>query len=107
MASPMPSEPKATPSSALLARASQMQALLPFLRGGGVTKTARSKESALVGRVARPAIPLRHHAILNIVEQLELRFPARSPAVYVHEGARQALERRLSLIGRQPILVSI
>ena len=102
----MPSEPKANANSALLARASQMQALLPFLRGG-ITKTARSKESALVGRVARPAIPLRHHAIVNIVEQLELRFPQRSPAVYVHEGARQALERRLSLIGRQPILVSI
>ena len=83
-----------------------MQALLPFLRGG-ITKTARSKESALLGRVARPAISLQHHAIVQVAEQLELRFPGRSPAVYVHEGARQALERRLSLIGRQPILVSI
>lgn len=98
----MPSEPKA----ALLARAPNVQALLPFLRGG-VAKKSRSKDSALVGRVARPAIPLSHHAIQQVMEQLELRFWPRSPAVYVHEGARQALERRLSIVGRQPILVSI
>jgi hypothetical protein len=98
----MPSDQKA----ALLVRAPSVQALLPFLRGG-VTKKSRSKDSALLGRVARPAIPLSHHAIQQVMEQLELRFWPRSPAVYVHEGARQALERRLSIVGRQPILVSI
>lgn len=104
----MPSErtDHKAPPSGLLARAPTVQALLPFLRGG-ITKKSRSKDSALVGRVARPAIPLSHHAIQKVVEQLELRFWKGSPAVYVHEGARQALERRLSIVGRQPIVVSI
>jgi hypothetical protein len=102
----MPAEPKAAAPSALLARAPAVQALLPFLRGGRAKGTKVTK-AASAGRVARPAIPLRHHAILQVVEQLELRFIAAHPAVYVHEGARQALERRLSLHGRQPILVSI
>lgn len=93
-------------SLALLARAPNLQALMPFLRGSAAKKS-RAKDSALVGRVARPAISLSHHAIQRVVEQLELRFFPRSPNVYVHEGARQALERRLSLVGRQPILVSI
>lgn len=104
MASPMPPEPKASvSSSALLARAPAVQALLPFLRGGA--RERRAKEVA-IARV-RPAIPLRHHAIERMAEQLELRFPPNSPAVYIHEGARQALERRLSMLGRQPVLVSI
>jgi hypothetical protein len=40
-------------------------------------------------------------------EQLELRFPKGSPAVYVHEGARQALERRLGLLAKQTVILSI
>ncbi|MGZ3474337.1 MAG: hypothetical protein ACXWUG_08600 [Polyangiales bacterium] len=99
----MAAESKATPPSALLARAPAVQALLPFLRGS----LTRAKKSELAARVARPAIPLHHHAIRQVVEQLELRFWAGLPAVYVHEGARQSLERRLSQIGRQPVLLSI
>jgi hypothetical protein len=92
--------------------AQAMQALLPFLRGA--PRTARSR--ALVGvegaperadRIARSAVPLRHHSIQQLVEQLELKFHPRSPAVFVHEGARQALERRLETVGRQPVLLSI
>lgn len=97
----MPAEPKAAAASALLARAPAVQALLPFLRGG--LGRARKAEA----RLARPAIPLRHHAIQTMAEQLELRFYRAAPAVYIHEGARQALERRLSQIGRQPVLLSI
>lgn len=101
----MPSDPKASvSSSALLARAPAVQALLPFLRGGA--RERRATKEVATARV-RPAIPLRHHAIERMAEQLELLFPPNSPAVYIHEGARQALERRLSLLGRQPVLVSI
>lgn len=82
-----------------------MQALLPFLRGA--PRTARLGRGLALPRVARSAVPLRHPAIVQAAEQLELQFPPRSPAVYVHEGARQALERRLGLLAKQPVLLSI
>lgn len=82
-----------------------MQALLPFLRGA--PRTARLGGLAPSPRVARSAVPLGHHAIMQAAEQLELRFPRRSPAVYVHEGARQALERRLGLLAKQTVILSI
>jgi hypothetical protein len=82
-----------------------MQALLPFLRGA--PRTARLGQLTPSARYARAAVPLRHHAIVQAAEQLELKFPARSPAVYVHEGARQALERRLGLLSKQPVILSI
>jgi hypothetical protein len=82
-----------------------MQALLPFLRGA--PRTARLTGAVSSPRVARSAVPLRHHAIAQAAEQLELRFPLRSPAVYVHEGARQALERRLGLLAKQTVILSI
>ena len=91
--------------------AQAMQALLPFLRGA--PRTARSSHEPLAKRergaerVARAAVPLRHHAIQQLVDQLDLRFHPGSPAVYVHEGARQSLERRLEVVGRQPVNVSI
>lgn len=104
----MPAEPKTPAASALLARAPAVQALMPFLRGGKPRGSGRgSGEAAPAARVARPAIPLRHHAIQHVAEQLELGFWPGAPAVYVHEGARQALERRLSGFARQPVLVSI
>ena len=91
--------------------AQAMQALLPFLRIRGAPRTARSNgivsSRGGMGRTARAAVPLRHHSIQQIVEQLELRFPSGSPAVYVHEGARQSLERRLEAVGRQPVSLSI
>jgi hypothetical protein len=82
-----------------------MQALLPFLRGA--PRTARLGGLAPAPRLARPAVPLSHHAIVQAAEQLELKFPPRSPAVYVHEGARQALERRLGLLAKQTVILSI
>jgi hypothetical protein len=101
-----PSTPRGTPM------AQAMQALLPFLRGA--PRTARSaallrSEGGLERetRLARSAFPLRHHAIRQIVDQLELRFVPRHPAVFVHEGARQALERRLELCARQTVVLSI
>ncbi len=82
-----------------------MQALLPFLRGA--PRTARLGRVLPLPRVARSAVPLRHPAIAQAAEQLELKFPRQSPAVYVHEGARQALERRLDLLAKQPVILSI
>ncbi len=111
MAPPMAAD--RSQASALLARAPAVQALLPFLRsgtaarrGGAANRLARGQD-AIVGKVARPAIPLRHHVIQLFAQQLEISFHANMPAVYVHEGARQALERRLSQFARQPVPVSI
>lgn len=94
-----------------------MQALLPFLRGARSRALRQSApriahgSNALVrnriDRVARTAVPLRHHAIQQLTEQLELRFFPRTPQVYVHEGARQQLERRLEIAARQPVVLSI
>jgi len=96
--------------------AQAMQALLPFLRGAPRTRPKAAPRIAsralvrgdgAVDRVARTAVPLRHHAIQQLAEQLELRFFPRTPAVYVHEGARQLLERRLELAAGQPVVLSI
>jgi len=38
---------------------------------------------------------------------LEIRFPAGHPQIFVHEGARQALERRLFLAGGRPVMLSV
>jgi hypothetical protein len=38
---------------------------------------------------------------------LALQFPAGHPQIFVHEGARQALERRLSMANRSPVILSV
>jgi hypothetical protein len=38
---------------------------------------------------------------------LQMQFPAGHPQLFVHEGARQALERRLSLAHHRPVLLSV
>jgi hypothetical protein len=102
------------------------QALLPFVRPA--PRTARSRTASSLGaagsrslldrvlvptaplsrtRIALAAVPLRHHAIQRVAEQLEIAFPASHPAVYVHEGARQSLERRLAMHAKQAVLLSI
>lgn len=54
------------------------------------------------GRVAAAIrIPERFGA------QLRLVFPAPTPRLFVHEGARQALERRLRVAFRGPVVLSI
>jgi hypothetical protein len=97
--------------------AQAMQALLPFLRARALRhsspriashgSTALARGDRVVDRIARTAVPLRHHAIQQLTEQLELRFFPRTPAVYVHEGARQQLERRLEVAAGQPVVLSI
>jgi hypothetical protein len=38
---------------------------------------------------------------------LALQFPAGHPQIFVHEGARQALERRLSMANGSPVILSV
>jgi hypothetical protein len=38
---------------------------------------------------------------------LELRFPGGHPQIFVHEGVRQALERRLSVANGKPVILSV
>ena len=82
-----------------------MQVLLPFFRS--IPRTARSTALRTSTRVARAAVSLNHYALQQAAEQMEIAFHPSWPAVYVHEGARQSLERRLSQIARQPVVLSI
>ena len=51
------------------------------------------------------------HAAVRVPDQrhtpVELRFPPGHPQIFVHEGARQALERRLSLANGGPVILSV
>jgi len=39
--------------------------------------------------------------------QVEIPFPAGTPQIFVHEGARQLLERRLSVAAMKPVMLSV
>ncbi len=72
---------------------------------------------APLGRIARGRAPLGalaprvSHAAVRVPDQrhtpLEIRFPPGSPQIFVHEGARQALERRLFQAGGKPVMLSV
>jgi hypothetical protein len=51
------------------------------------------------------------HAAVRVpdprVAPLEIRFPPGHPQIFVHEGARQALERRLTAANGGPVLLSV
>ncbi|MFI5299720.1 MAG: hypothetical protein ACHREM_16665, partial [Polyangiales bacterium] len=93
------------------------QAWLPFVRPA--PRTARGRPTSAIERVLTPTttparvrralagIPLRPHAIQRAAQQLEIAFPEATPAVYVHEGARQALQRRLAMHAKQTVVLSI
>jgi hypothetical protein len=59
--------------------------------------------AALAPRVSHAAVrvPDPRHS------PLELRFPAGQPQIFVHEGARQALERRLTLAHGGPVILRV
>ena len=115
MASERTTRTARVPTSALrvaqVARVKSAQALLPLLGGALPLTPSAGPLGVEVGNQRRPraraAVSLKHHALLRVIEQLDLRFPPGSPAVYVHEGARQALERRLAIVGRSPVVVGI
>jgi hypothetical protein len=56
---------------------------------------------------ARPALSAAIRISERVSAQLALVFPAPSPQLFVHEGARQALERRLMAAYPGPVVLSI
>lgn len=68
-------------------------------------RDARSKVPArpLAPRVAPAAVRVPNP--LHI--QVEIPFPSAQPQIFVHEGARQSLERRLSQAALKPVVLSI
>jgi len=69
-----------------------------------------------LGRFSRGSVPLRPlarvtHAAVRVPDprhsDVEMAFPAGHPQIFVHEGARQALERRLELAHHRPVLLSV
>jgi len=77
------------------------QAVFPFAQSP-VGRYARGPQ-ALLPRMSTAAVRIpdpRHF-------QIPIRFPAGHPQIYVHEGARQALERRLSQAHHRPVLLSV
>lgn len=67
-------------------------------RGGGkgAGPSVWPRISRAVVRVPDP----RHH-------QLDIELPSGQPQIYVHEGARQALIRRLELAQKRPVLLAV
>jgi hypothetical protein len=69
-----------------------------------------------LGRFSRGGVPLRplarvSHAAVRVPDprhtDIALTFPPGHPQIFVHEGARQALERRLSTAHHRPVLLSV
>jgi hypothetical protein len=60
---------------------------------------------------ARALAPRLSHAAVRVpdprVSQVEIAFPKADPQLYVHEGARQALERRLAKEHNRPVALSV
>jgi hypothetical protein len=70
-----------------------------------------------LGRDSRTRIPIRPlaprvaPAAVRVPDprqvQVEIPFPAGHPQIFVHEGARQLLERKLTLAAQKPVFLSI
>jgi hypothetical protein len=56
-------------------------------------------------------VPRVSHAAMRVPDprhtSLAFQFPAGHPQIFVHEGARQALERRLSMANGSPVILSV
>jgi hypothetical protein len=63
----------------------------------------RRSKRALAPRVSPAAVRVPDPRLT----QIELTFPAGHPHIFVHEGARQALERRLGQAYQRPVLLSV
>lgn len=80
------------------------QLVMPFAqppsgaRGGG-----KSAARVLSPRISPAAVRVPNPRLLPF----EIRFPTGQPQIFVHEGARQALARRLELAFRRPVLLSV
>src|SRR5262245_50332246 len=69
---------------------------------GGVPRVGRGK-----ALMARPMGAVAIRIPERMSSQLALVVPQRSPRLFVHEGARQALERRLTAAFPGPVTLSI
>lgn len=85
------------------------QLVFPFSHSPlGRISRGRAPSRALASRVLAPRIS---HAAVRVpdprLSSLEIQFPPGQPQIFVHEGARQALERRLSQAHHGPVLLSV
>jgi hypothetical protein len=80
------------------------QLVFPFAHAPlGRIARGRAPASALAPRVSHAAVRVPDPRHLP----LEIRFPPGHPQIFVHEGARQALERRLCMAGGRPVMLSV
>jgi hypothetical protein len=79
------------------------QAVFPFFQAPAGS-AGRARALALAPRIARAAlrVPNPVHA-----PQFGLAFPPNRPQIFVHEGARQALERRLQGVSPAPVVLAV
>jgi hypothetical protein len=66
-----------------------------------------STSRAVAARMARGQAAAAIRIPERVRAQLRLVFPAQSPRLFVHEGARQALERKLRAAFAGPVILSI
>lgn len=63
------------------------------------------------GKTLRAFAPRISRAAVRVPDPrhipLDLQFPSGQPQIFVHEGARQGLERRLSLAHHRPVVLSV
>jgi hypothetical protein len=79
-------------------------AFFPFPRGplGRISKGYIGPKT-LVPRVSPAAVRVPDPR----VSPVEITFPSADPQLYVHEGARQSLERRLAKLRQRPVALSV
>lgn len=77
---------------------SQIFPLTPLLR-----RPPRGLSAALAPRVSPAAVRIPDPRQLS----LDITFPSGQPQIFVHEGARQSLERRLAQAYQRPVLLSV
>src|SRR6202789_3734586 len=76
---------------------------LLYATRAGATRTALRRNLV----VARPQVAAAIRIPERLGAQLRLVFPSASPSLFVHEGARQALERKLRAAFPGPVILSI
>src|SRR5580700_10276897 len=76
---------------------------LLFTSRAGAARMAQGRPIAAAGAQVAAAIRIPD----RVGAQLRLVFPYASPRLFVHEGARQALERRLRVASTGPVILSI
>ncbi|MGH7272564.1 MAG: hypothetical protein ACREJ3_19215, partial [Polyangiaceae bacterium] len=77
---------------------------LLYTSRGGAARVAGGRSIAVAGPTIAAAIRIPERVGSG---QLRLVFPAASPRLFVHEGARQALERKLRMAFPGPVILSI